>query len=55
MEQKSDLLKKKDKEDLNRAKEYVLKFLEYRERSEQEIRKRMARKNYDEKLIKKNI
>lgn len=55
MNQKSDLMKKKDKEDLNRAKEYVLKFLEYRERSEQEIRKRMARKNYDERLIKETI
>ena len=55
MKQKSDLLKKEDKGDLNRAKEYVLKFLEYRERSEQEIRKRMAKKEYDERLIKETI
>ncbi|GAI91153.1 unnamed protein product, partial [marine sediment metagenome] len=55
MKQKSDLLKKEDKGDLNRAREYALKFLEYRERSEQEIRKRMAKKEYDGRLIKETI
>lgn len=55
MEQKSDLLKKEDKRNLNRAREYALRLLEYRERSEQEIKERMARKNYDERLIKSTI
>lgn len=55
MEQKSDLLKKEDKRSLNRAREYALRLLEYRERSEQEIKERMARKNYDERLIKSTI
>ncbi len=55
MKQKSDLLKKEDKRNLNRAREYALRLLEYRERSEQEIKERMARKNYDERLIKNTI
>lgn len=55
MKQKSDLLKKEDKRNLNRAREYALRLLEYRERSEQEIKERMARKNYDERLIKSTI
>ncbi len=55
MKQKSDLLKKEDKRDLNRAREYALRLLEYRERSEQEIRERMARKNYNERLIESTI
>lgn len=55
MKQKSDLLKKEDKRNLNRAREYALRLLEYRERSEQEIEERMARKNYDERLIKSTI
>jgi regulatory protein len=55
VKQKSDLLKKEDKRNLNRAREYALRLLEYRERSEQEIEERMARKNYDERLIKSTI
>ena len=55
MKQKSDLLKKEDKRNLNRAREYALRLLEYRERSEQEIKERMARKNYNERLIKSTI
>ncbi len=55
MKQKGDLLKKEDKRNLNRAKEYALRLLEYRERSEQEIKERMARKNYNERLIKSTI
>lgn len=55
MKEKSDLLKKEDKGNLNRAREYALRLLEYRERSEQEIEERMARKNYDERLIKSTI
>ncbi len=55
MKQKSDLLKKEDKGNLSRAREYALKLLEYRERSEQEIKERMARKNYNERLIKSTI
>jgi len=55
VKQKSDLLKKEDKRNLNRAREYALRLLEYRERSEQEIKERMARKNYDERLIKSTI
>jgi len=55
VKQKSDLLKKEDKRNLNRAREYALRLLEYRERSEQEIKERMARKNYNERLIKSTI
>jgi len=55
VKQKSDLLKKEDKGNLSRAREYALKLLEYRERSEQEIKERMARKNYNERLIKSTI
>lgn len=55
MKQKTDLLKKEDKRNLNRAREYALRLLEYRERSEQEIKERMARKNYNERLIKSTI
>ena len=55
MKQKSDLVRKEDKRNLNRAREYALRLLEYRERSEQEIEERMARKNYDERLIKSTI
>ena len=55
MKQKSDLLKKEDKRNLNRAREYALRLLEYRERSEQEIKERMSRKNYNERLIKSTI
>jgi len=55
VKQKGDLLKKEDKRNLNRAKEYALRLLEYRERSEQEIKERMARKNYNERLIKSTI
>ena len=55
MKHKSDLLKKGDKRNLNRAREYALRLLEYRERSEQEIKERMARKNYNERLIKSTI
>ncbi len=55
MKQKADLLKKEDKRNLNRAREYALRLLEYRERSEQEIKERMARKNYNERLIKSTI
>ena len=55
MKQKTDLLKKEDKRDPNRAREYALRLLEYRERSEQEIKERMARKNYNERLIKSTI
>ncbi len=55
MKQESDLLKKEDKRNLDRAREYALKLLEYRERSEQEIKERMARRNYDERLIKSTI
>lgn len=55
MKQKSDLLKKEDKRNLNRAREYALRLLEYRERSEQEIEERMAGKNYNERLIKSTI
>jgi regulatory protein len=55
VKQKSDLLKKEDKRNLNRAREYALRLLEYRERSEQEIEERMARKNYNERLIKSTI
>ena len=55
MKQKSDLLKKEDERNLNRAREYALRLLEYRERSEQEIKERMARKNYNERLIKSTI
>lgn len=55
MKQKSDLLEKEDKKNLNRAREYALRLLEYRERSEQEIKERMARKNYNERLIKSTI
>jgi len=55
VKQKSDLLKKEDKRNLSRAREYALMLLEYRERSEQEIRERMARKNYDERLIKSTM
>lgn len=55
MKQKGDLLKKEDKRNLNRAREYALRLLEYRERSEQEIKERMARKNYNERLIKSTI
>jgi len=55
VKQKGDLLKKEDKRNLNRAREYALRLLEYRERSEQEIKERMARKNYNERLIKSTI
>ena len=55
MKHKSDLLKKGDKRNLNRAREYALRLLEYRERSEQEIKERMARKNYNERLIKSTV
>jgi len=55
VKQKSDLLKKEDKRNLNRAREYALRLLEYRERSEQEIKERMAKKNYNERLIKSTI
>jgi len=55
VKQKSDLLKKEDKRNLNRAREYALRLLEYRERSEQEIKERMARKNYNERLVKSTI
>jgi len=55
VKQKTDLLKKEDKRNLNRAREYALRLLEYRERSEQEIKERMARKNYNERLIKSTI
>jgi len=55
VKQKSDLLKKEDERNLNRAREYALRLLEYRERSEQEIKERMARKNYSERLIKSTI
>jgi len=55
VKQKSDLLKKEDKRNLNRAREYALRLLEYRERSEQEIKERMSRKNYNERLIKSTI
>jgi regulatory protein len=55
VKQKSDLLKKEDKGNLNRAREYALRLLEYRERSEQEIEERMAGKNYNERLIKSTI
>ena len=55
MKQKSDLLKKEDKRNPSRAREYALRLLEYRERSEQEIKERMARKNYNERLIKSTI
>ncbi len=55
MKEKSDLLKKEDKRNLNRAREYALRLLEYRERSEQEIEEKMARKNYDERLIKSTM
>lgn len=44
-----------DREDFDRAKEYALKLLGYRERSEQEIRRRMVRKKYGEKVIGKTI
>jgi len=44
-----------NKEELNKAKEYALKLLEYRERSEQEVRNRMGKKKYNEKLIGKTI
>lgn len=55
MKQPSDLLKKEDERNLNRAREYALRLLEYRERSEQEIKERMARKNYNERSIKSTI
>ena len=55
MKQKSDLRKKEDKRNLNRAREYALRLLEYRERSEQEIKERMSRKNYNERLINSTI
>jgi len=55
VKQKSDSLEKEDKRNLNRAREYALRLLEYRERSEQEIEERMAGKNYDERLIKSTM
>ncbi len=55
MKQKGDLLKKEDRMNLNRAREYALRLLEYRERSEQEIKERMARKNYNERLVRSTI
>lgn len=55
MKQKNHLSKKENQTNLNRAREYALRLLEYRERSEQEIKERMARKNYDEELIKNTI
>jgi len=50
-----DLRKMGDKEELNKAREYALKLLEYRERSEQEIRNRMGRKEYNQELINKTV
>jgi len=46
---------KNNKEELNKAKEYALKLLEYRERSEEEVRSRMGKKKYNEKLIDRTI
>lgn len=43
------------KEEVNKGKEYALKLLEYRERSEWEIRDRMRRKGYEEKVITETI
>ncbi len=43
------------KEEINKGKEYALKLLEYRERSEWEIRDRMRRKGYEEKVITETI
>ncbi len=43
------------KEEVNKGKEYALKLLEYRERSEQEIKDRMRRKGYEKKVITETI
>ena len=44
-----------NRDDFDSAKEYALKLLEYRERSEQEIRERMVRKKYGEEVVDKTI
>ncbi len=55
MRQKNDLLEKGDKRNLNRAREYALRLLAYRERSEREIREIMVRMKYDDSLIKSTL
>ena len=55
VKQKNDSLKKEDEGSLSRAREYAFKLLEYRERSEQEIKERMARNNYGERSNKSTI